>query len=64
MKPENATGSVSLAFGAQRELSFELLITMRSWASLGENSLHSDPVMNQGPFSVLHSSGNAFDTLV
>lgn len=64
MKPENATGSVSLAFWAQRELSFEPLITMRSWASLGGNSLHSDPVMNQGPFSVLHSNGNVFDTLV
>lgn len=37
---------------------------VRFWASLGENSLRSDPAVDQGPFCVLHSSGNAFGTLV
>lgn len=59
----NATGPVGLAF-EHSELSFEPFITVYFQASLGENSLCSDPVMDQEPFSVLYSSGNTFVTLV
>lgn len=62
MKPANAPGPGELALSA--ELSFEPFMTVHFWASLGENSLCSDPVMDQGPFSVLYSSGNTFVTLV
>lgn len=63
MKPANATGSVSLAFGLCKP-SFEPIMIVHFWSLLGDNSLHSDQVLDQGPFSVSCSSGNASDTLV
>lgn len=61
IKPANATGSVSLAF---EQAIFEPVMIVHFWASLGKNSLHSDQIMDQKPFSVLYSSGNAVCALV
>lgn len=59
IKPANATASVSLAF---EQAIFEPIMIVHFWVSLGKNSLHSDQVMDQQPFSVLYR--NAFCTLV
>lgn len=46
MKPATATGSVSLAFEPSKP-SFEPIMIVHFWASLGKNSLHSDQVMDR-----------------
>lgn len=61
IKPTNAAGSVSLAF---EQAIFEPIMIVHFWAPLGKNSLHSDQVMDQEPFSVLYSSRYAICTLV